>query len=213
MSGSRKNFITDFIDNIQQEMTKNKEMKVCRSVMLCCYWTSVCDNFSCTLCRLFPFFCSFVLIFLYVKNVYLMKILKNWVIRCWPAYLSGVICKWFACSPNDATVSPSFLLHWNWERFYTFLLSSYFGWPGKRPLNGCCCCIVSVWHRTAWYNEHEMWTSLMRTLRHQLIIIIMPYIYNAVYSLLNNVVSNDLEWPWVHFVCCKLFSAVSYAVM
>jgi len=34
MSAGRKNFITDFVENIQQEMAKNKEMKVCLCVVI-----------------------------------------------------------------------------------------------------------------------------------------------------------------------------------
>jgi len=30
---------------------------------------------------------------------------KNWVMRCWHGYLSGVRCKWFAYGPADATVT------------------------------------------------------------------------------------------------------------
>jgi len=34
---------------------------------------------------------------------------KNWVMRCWRGYLSGVKCKWFAYGPDDATATPSSL--------------------------------------------------------------------------------------------------------
>jgi len=32
---------------------------------------------------------------------------KNWVVRYWRGYLSGVRCKWFAYGPADATAIPS----------------------------------------------------------------------------------------------------------
>jgi len=34
---------------------------------------------------------------------------KNWVVRYWDGYLSGVRCKWFAYGPADATATWSSL--------------------------------------------------------------------------------------------------------
>jgi len=34
---------------------------------------------------------------------------KNWVVRFWRGYLSGVSCKWFAYDPADAIATPSSL--------------------------------------------------------------------------------------------------------
>jgi len=34
---------------------------------------------------------------------------KNWVMRCWCGYRSGMRCKWSAYDPADATATPSFL--------------------------------------------------------------------------------------------------------
>jgi len=34
---------------------------------------------------------------------------KNWVVRYWHGYLSGVRCNWFAYGPADATATPSSL--------------------------------------------------------------------------------------------------------
>jgi len=62
---------------------------------------------------------------------------KNWVMRCWRGYISGVTCKWFACGPADATATLSSLaslksrLVWtSWCRLTQVVLE-------KRPLNGC----------------------------------------------------------------------------
>ena len=35
---------------------------------------------------------------------------KNWVMRCWCAYMSGVRCRLFAYGPADATASPDLLI-------------------------------------------------------------------------------------------------------
>jgi len=34
---------------------------------------------------------------------------KNWVVRYWHGYLSGVRCRWFRFGPADATATPSSL--------------------------------------------------------------------------------------------------------
>ena len=44
MSGGRKNFFQQVIDNIKQEFTKNKEMRVCaeiKTMFVCLYLTSI----------------------------------------------------------------------------------------------------------------------------------------------------------------------------
>jgi len=38
------------------------------------------------------------------------RVSRNWVVRYWCGYLSGVRCKWFACGPADATANPSSLV-------------------------------------------------------------------------------------------------------
>jgi len=34
---------------------------------------------------------------------------KNWLVRYWRGYLSGLRCKWFAYGPADATATPASL--------------------------------------------------------------------------------------------------------
>ena len=46
---------------------------------------------------------------------------KNWVMRCWCGYMSGIRCRLFACGPGDATAvpKPRYLLpHFNLDWFY-----------------------------------------------------------------------------------------------
>ena len=38
MSGGRRNFIQQVIDNVKQEFTKNKEMKVCEEIETMILW-------------------------------------------------------------------------------------------------------------------------------------------------------------------------------
>jgi len=38
-----------------------------------------------------------------------IRLIKNWVTRCWHGYLSGARWKWFAYGSADATFTPSFL--------------------------------------------------------------------------------------------------------
>jgi len=50
---------------------------------------------------------------------------KNWAMRCWCGYLSGVRCRLFAYGAADATVIPKhrhFLHHLNPDCFYLFTL-------------------------------------------------------------------------------------------
>ena len=61
---------------------------------------------------------------------------KNWVVRYWHGYLSGVRCKWFAYVPADATAGPSSLAPLK-SRWFTYLVLAYLGCPGKRLLNWC----------------------------------------------------------------------------
>jgi len=42
---------------------------------------------------------------------------KNWVVRCWHGYLSGVRCR-LAYGPFDATATHCVLLQWNPDWFY-----------------------------------------------------------------------------------------------
>jgi len=58
---------------------------------------------------------------------------KNWVVRYWHGYLSGVRCKWFAYGPADAIAIPSFLARVNPE-WFTFLVPAYPGSPGKKAV-------------------------------------------------------------------------------
>jgi len=61
---------------------------------------------------------------------------KNWVVRYWHGYLSGVRCKWFAHGSAGATATPSSLPPVK-SRTFNFLLLAYPGCPGNRPLNVC----------------------------------------------------------------------------
>ena len=54
--------------------------------------------------------------------------IRNWVVRYWHGYLSGVRCKWFAYGPADATATPSSLAPVNPE-WLTILGATY---PGCR---------------------------------------------------------------------------------
>jgi len=82
---------------------------------------------------------------------------KNWVVRYWRGYLSGVRCKWFAYGPADATATPS--SHSSkiqiglpfWSRLTQFVLE-------KWPLNGCSSSsnlqfsiIINCFLSTNWY--------------------------------------------------------------
>ena len=69
---------------------------------------------------------------------------ENWVMRYWHGYLSGATCKWFAYGPSDATVTPSSLASLKSRMAFTFLVPSYRGCPGKRPLNGRLSVCLSV---------------------------------------------------------------------
>jgi len=41
-----------------------------------------------------------------------IQAVRNWVMRCWRGFVSGVRCRWFAYGPSDATatVPPHHLL-------------------------------------------------------------------------------------------------------
>jgi len=56
MSSGRKNFITDFVENIRHEMAKNKEMKVCPCVVI----EHLFDIISFVYCVDYYLFCLFV---------------------------------------------------------------------------------------------------------------------------------------------------------
>ena len=46
---------------------------------------------------------------------------KNWVVKCWCGYLSGLRCRLFAYGPADATAIPNphhLLPHLNQDWFY-----------------------------------------------------------------------------------------------
>ena len=64
---------------------------------------------------------------------------KNWVMRCWRGYLSGVRCRLFAYGPAECTASPNSIISCLiksrlvlpfWYRLTRVILE-------KRPLNGC----------------------------------------------------------------------------
>jgi len=71
---------------------------------------------------------------------------KNWVVRYWHGYLSGVRCKWFAYGSADATATPSSLAPVKSRMVYL----SHAGLPRlswkKGPLKGCssCCSIIFI---------------------------------------------------------------------
>jgi len=64
---------------------------------------------------------------------------KNWVMRCWCGYLSGVRCRLFAYDPADATAIPK--PHHLLPRLNTLVLPFWYqitqGVLEKRLLNGC----------------------------------------------------------------------------
>ena len=71
---------------------------------------------------------------------------KNWVVRYWYGYLSGVRCKWFAYGSADATATLSSLAPLKSRMVYL----SRAGLPRlswkKGPLKGCssCCSIIFI---------------------------------------------------------------------
>ena len=62
---------------------------------------------------------------------------KNWVMRCWYGYLSGMRCKWFAYGPADVTATPSSLASLKCGLFYFFWCRLAQVVLEKMPLNGC----------------------------------------------------------------------------
>jgi len=75
---------------------------------------------------------------------------KNWVMRCWCGYLSGVTCKWVTFGPADATATPSSLVLLKsrlvllfWCRLTQVVLK-------KRPLNGCLFGVIMAVCNNAW---------------------------------------------------------------
>jgi len=75
------------------------------------------------------------------KNI---RPVKNWVMRCWCGYLSGMMCRLFGCGPADATASqtPS--------SFESRLVLPFWYWlarvvPENRPLNGCSVVCLRWW--------------------------------------------------------------------
>ena len=66
---------------------------------------------------------------------------KNWVVRCWHGYLSGLSAELHRAQlmPLPLTVSCFSKI----QIGFTFLVPAYPGNPGKGPLNGCVC-----WWRT-----------------------------------------------------------------
>ena len=56
---------------------------------------------------------------------------KNWVMRWWHGYLSGMRCKWFAYGPADATATLLSLALLKFRMIFTFLVLTYPGCPGK----------------------------------------------------------------------------------
>jgi len=70
--------------------------------------------------------------------------IKNWVMRCWCGFLSGVQCKWFAYGQADAMANPSSLASLksrmvlpSWYLLIQVVLEN-------RPLNGCSDDLVGV---------------------------------------------------------------------
>ena len=54
---------------------------------------------------------------------------RNWLMRCWCGYLSGVKCRLFACRPCCPTLA------WFKSRlFFAFLVPSYSDCPGKEVI-------------------------------------------------------------------------------
>jgi len=62
---------------------------------------------------------------------------KNWVVRYWSGYLSGVNCKWFAYGPADATATPWSPAPVKYRMVYLSGAGLPDDCPEKRPLNGC----------------------------------------------------------------------------
>ena len=60
---------------------------------------------------------------------------KNWVVRCWHGYLSGVRCRLAQLMPLPLTVSCFSKL----QIGFTSLVPAHLGSPRKGPLNGCVC--------------------------------------------------------------------------
>ena len=61
---------------------------------------------------------------------------KNWVMRCWCGYLSGVRCRLFACGPADVTAirNPIISCLIYIQTGFTFLVMAYPGCPGKEAV-------------------------------------------------------------------------------
>ena len=72
---------------------------------------------------------------------------KNWVMRCWCGYLSGVRCISFAYGPADATASqnPSSLASFKSRLVLLFLYRLTQVVLEKRPLNRCTSSIYIVY--------------------------------------------------------------------
>ena len=65
---------------------------------------------------------------------------KNWVVRCWHGYLSGVRCRLAQLMPLPLTVSCFSKL----QIGFTSLVPAHLGSPRKGPLNGCVCVCTRV---------------------------------------------------------------------
>ena len=81
---------------------------------------------------------SFSALTLLLGDRKIIRPVKNWVMRCWRGYLSGVRCKWLAYGLADANATLSSLLQKIqnglsfWYRPTQVLLE-------KKPLNDCVC--------------------------------------------------------------------------
>jgi len=69
---------------------------------------------------------------------------ENRVMRCWPGYLSGARCRWFAYDPADANVTPIISCFIKIYIGLTFLVPAYPGCPGKDAVKRVSDCLLSL---------------------------------------------------------------------
>jgi len=68
---------------------------------------------------------------------------KNWVVGCWRGFLSGARCRLAYCMAQLMPLPLTVACFSKIPIGLTFQVPAHLGSPGKGPLNGCVCAVVS----------------------------------------------------------------------